>query len=688
MAGIPAFDAIKPEHVGPAVDTVLADAEKELTRLETLTAASSAKVLTWEDLLAPLDEMDYRIEWVWNTVGHLLAVKNSPELRAAYETSQPKIVGVGLKISQSLPIFRALKAIKNDAVQWAKLTEAQQRIITKKIQYTELAGVGLEGAAKDRFNAIEQELSKLSTTFSNNILDDTKAFAMVLTTKEDVRGLPDHALQLASQAFNQAKKSEDPASTPTTGLWKFSLDAPSYIPFLEFSERRDLREKMYRAYISRASQGTTDNTAHMHRIIALRAEKSRLLGFKNFASLSLSTKMAPGIEAVYKLLSELKDPSLKAGNKEMEALTSFARDKGCKDQLTDWDVPYWAERMKEDLFDFKEEDLIPFFPMPVVLDGLFALCRKIFGFTVKAADGQAPVWDQSVRYFTIHDDAGKEIAAFFLDPYSRPENKRGGAWMNVCLDRRETKSGLVHPIAYLICNGTPPVGNKPSLMSFDQVRTLFHEFGHGLQHMMTNVRFREAAGINNVEWDAVELPSQFMENWVFHGPTLQSLTSHVDSKAKLPQHYVDKLIAARTYRAGWASLRQLQFGFIDLELHDRFDPQGKETAFDVYQRVASTTGVRPPGAENKFLCSFSHIFAGGYAAGYFSYKWAEVLSADAFSAFEEAGLDNESALRETGHRFRDTVLALGGGKHPMEVFKAFRGREPSTKALLRHSGLI
>ena len=686
MTGIPAFDLVTADHVGPAVDTILAETDSEFARIEKL--ASNSGTLSWEELLVPLDEMDYKLERVWGPVGHLLAVKNSPEMRTAYEASQPKIVSAGLKISQSLPIFKALKALQADASKWNTLTEAQQRIISKRIQGTELSGVGLVGEPKKRFNEIEQELSKISTTFSNNVLDATKAFELVLTTKDEIVGLPDHVLELTSQAFNQSKKDATTASTPKTGPWKFTLDMPSYIPFMEFSVRRDLREKMYRAYVTRASSGVNDNTAHMHRILELRSEKAKILGFDNFASMSLSTKMAPGVDAVYKLLSELQEPSLKTGRKEMDGLTEFAKKKGCNDAIVDWDVPYWAERMKEEQFDFKEEELIPYFPMPVVLDGLFALCKKVFGITVRASDGEAPVWHKDVRFFTIKNAADADIAAFYLDPYSRPENKRGGAWMNVCVDRRELKNSVVNPIAHLICNGTPPVGKNPSLMSFDQVKTLFHEFGHGLQHMMTTVKFREAAGINNVEWDAVELPSQFMENWLFHAPTLISLTSHVDSGAKLPSHYVDKLIAARTYRAGWASLRQLQFGFIDLELHDKFNPKGKETAFDVHQRIAKKTGVLTPIPENKFLCSFSHIFAGGYAAGYFSYKWAEVLSADAYSAFEEAGLNDEKALKETGHRFRDTVLALGGGKHPMEVFKAFRGREPSTKALLRHSGLI
>lgn len=693
LDGIPAFDTISAQHVEPAVNQVLATTEKELSRLESLAASGAA--IGWTDFVLALDQLDYHIERAWRPLSHLLSVKNSPELRRAHEICQPKIVALGLRVAQSEPVYLALKSLTDDRTRWSRLDAAQQRIITKRVQAAELAGVALKGKAKDRFNEIEQELSRLATVFSNNVLDATKAFSLILTQPDEVKGLPQHALELASQSYNQSDegKKSGSKSTPQSGPWRITLDGPSYLPFLEFGARRDIREKLYRANISKAASGTTDNTQNLHTILRLRREKSRLLGFKTYAELSLSTKMAPNVAAVYKLLEDLREPSVKTAKKEMLDLAQFAKSRGCNDELTDWDIPYWAERKKEAEFEFKEEDLIPYFPLPVVLDGLFKICGRIFGITVKEAAGAAPLWHSDVKFYRVYNDKNQEIAAFYLDPYSRPENKRGGAWMDICLDRRVLKENngetkVINPIAHLICNGTPPVGSKPSLMSFDQARTLFHEFGHGLQHMLTQVEHREAAGVNNVEWDAVELPSQFMENWLFHADTLKSLTAHVDSGKPLPDHYVTKLLGTRTFRSGWASVRQLQFGFIDMYLHDAFDPDSTETAFAAYEKVVQRTGVLPPRPENKFLCSFSHIFAGGYAAGYYSYKWAEVLSADAFSAFEEAGLDNEAALQQTGYRFRDTVLALGGSVEPMAVFTKFRGREPSAAALLRHSGLI
>ncbi|MBN8526864.1 MAG: M3 family metallopeptidase [Planctomycetes bacterium] len=453
---------------------------------------------------------------------------------------------------------------------------------------------------------------------------------------------------------------------------------------MEHSRRRDLRERLYRGFVRRGADVPHDNGPVIERILALKREQARLLGFASWAEVSLSQKMAGSVAAVDRLLDELHAAALPKARAEHAELTAYARQKSgdAALELQPWDVGFWAERLREERYAYTDEELRPYFALPRVLDGLFALCGRIFGIRVEAADGTAPVWNPDVRFFRVLDASdGRQLAAFYLDPYSRPADKRGGAWMDNALDRK----GERVPVAYLVCNQTPPVGDAPSLMTFREVETLFHEFGHGLQHMLTTVPRMEAAGINNVEWDAVELPSQFMENWCLHRPTLAQLARHWQSGEPLPEHLADRLRQAKTYRAGSATLRQIYFARTDLELHARFD--GGCSPHDVQRRVAATHTVVAPLPEDRSLCAFSHIFAGGYSAGYYSYKWAEVLSADAFAAFEEAGLDDPAAVAATGRRFRDTVLALGGGRHPMEVFRAFRGRAPSTAALLRHSGL-
>ncbi|MEM9512561.1 MAG: M3 family metallopeptidase, partial [Cyanobacteria bacterium P01_E01_bin.48] len=456
-----------------------------------------------------------------------------------------------------------------------------------------------------------------------------------------------------------------------------------------YSTRRDLRERAYKAYISRASSGELNNAPLIDRILELRQEKSELLGFKTFAELSVASKMAPSVDAIFGLMEELRSASYDAAVADLEQLKTFATEQGAPESsdLKQWDISFWSERQREAKFAFSAEELRPYFPLPQVLDGLFSLVERIFGVKVLPADGEAPVWHPDVRYFQIADASGNPIAYFYLDPYSRPAEKRGGAWMDDCINRAKLAEGIRLPVAYLVCNQTPPVEDKPSLMTFGEVETLFHEFGHGLHHMLTRIDHPGAAGINNVEWDAVELPSQFMENWCYDRATLFGMGKHYETGETLPEHYYQKLLAARTYMSGTGMLRQLHFSAIDLELHHTYQPGSDETVQDVRARVARTTTVLPPLPEDAFLCSFGHIFAGGYSAGYYSYKWAEVLSADAFAAFEEAGLEDEAAIAATGQRFRETVLALGGSQDPMDIFKAFRGREPSTEALLRHSGL-
>ncbi|MFM6479863.1 MAG: M3 family metallopeptidase [Microcystis panniformis] len=671
--GLPAFDQIQPGLIVPGMTQLLQELARELTELEAEIAP------TWEKLVEPLTRIEERLSWSWGIIGHLMGVKNSPELRQAYETVQPQVVEFISRLSQSKPIYEAFLSLRQGE-SWTQLDEAQQRIVEASLRDAQLAGVGLLGEKKDRFNAIQLELAEITTKFSNNILDATKAFQLKLTTPEDIAGLPPSLLSLAAQTARG--QGETNASTET-GPWVITLDFPSYFPFMKYSDNRELREKLYKAYVSRADLGELDNNPLIDRILQLRQEQAHLLGYSTYAEVSLARKMANSVDEIEKLLDNLRQVSYEAAKQDLEALKTFAG----TDDLKHWDIAYWSEKQRQAKFNFSAEELRPYFPLPRVLEGIFSLAKRIFGVEIIAADGKAPIWHPEVRYFQINDEKGEKIAYFYLDAYSRPAEKRGGAWMDVCISRAKTGTEVRLPVAYLICNQTPPVDGNPSLMTFEEVTTLFHEFGHGLQHMLTTVDYSGAAGINNVEWDAVELPSQFMENWCYDRPTLMSMAKHYETGETLPEHYYQKLLLAKNYMSGSAMLRQLHLSLVDLELHHRYQPNGGETPKQVRQRLAATTTIIPPLPEDAFLCSFGHIFAGGYAAGYYSYKWAEVLSADAFAAFEEVGLDNEEAVKAIGRRFRDTVLAMGGSSHPMNVFKAFRGREPITEPLLRHSGL-
>ncbi|MEE2674845.1 MAG: M3 family metallopeptidase [Myxococcota bacterium] len=687
-AGLPAWHRIRAEHVEPAIREVLAELAERVDRLEE--ALGEGAEVRWEAVVEPLERLVDRLDRPWGAVLHLMGVRNSDALREAHRAVQGDVVSFGLRVGQSPTIFRALTALKESPA-WSKFESAQRRIVEDLLRRAEHAGVGLEGEARERFNAIQAELAQLSTEFTNHVLDATKAFSLTLREESEVEGLPESARQLAAQSAREAGETRASAEA---GPWRITLDAPSFRPFMEHARRRSLREQLYRAYVTRAGDGKLDNSPLIDKILCLRAEESRLLGYANFAELSLSSKMATGVAAVEQLLEQLRDASLGAAQRELDELSHFAREHpecSQSEELALWDVMFWAERLREDRYAYSEEELRPWFPLPVVLEGLFDLTQRLFGVSVEEADGKAPVWHEDVRFFSVRDAQGLEIARFYLDAYSRPGEKNGGAWMNECVGRSrllaEGQEACRLPVAHVVCNQAPPVDGKPSLMSFLEVQTLFHEFGHSLQHMLTTVDFGLAAGVANVEWDAVELASQFMENWCYQRDTVRRISSHVDTGEALPEALFEKLEAARTYRSGSDTLRQLYFAFTDLALHADFDPEGEETAFAVQRRISKRTTVMPPLPEDRFLCSFSHIFAGGYAAGYYSYKWAEVLSADAFAAFEEAGLDDAQALAETGLRYRDTVLALGGSEHPMQVFERFRGRPPSPEALLRHTGL-
>ncbi|MGF1521245.1 MAG: M3 family metallopeptidase [Leptolyngbyaceae cyanobacterium] len=675
--GLPPFEDIRTEHVVPGITELLQILTTDLEHLEASVQPN------WKELVEPLTRIEERLSWAWGIIGHLMGVKNSPELREAYEAVQPSLVQFANRLGQSKPLYKAFKQIRASD-QWQTLKPAQQRIVEAAIRDAELSGVGLDGEVKEQFNQLQQTLAELSTKFSNHVLDATKAFNLTLTTPEDIAGLPPSLLAQAAQA---AKAAGHEAATAEQGPWRITLDYPSYLPFLQHSRQRSLREQVYRAFITRAASGELDNQPIIEETLKLRQQMAAILGYDTYAELSIARKMAPSVEAVEQLMEELRAASYDAATQELKDLAAYAHAHGDTSDLKQWDVPFWAERIREERYGLSDEELRPYFPLPQVLEGLFALANRLFGVDIISADGQAPVWHPDVRYFRVANEAGDAIAHFYLDPYSRPTEKRGGAWMDNCINRGKFGNQVRLPVAYLTCNQAPPVDGKPSLMTFRDVETLFHEFGHGLQHMLTTVDFPEAAGINNVEWDAVELPSQFMENWCYHRDTLLKLARHYETGAPLPGDLFQKILAARNFMTGSAILRQVNFGWLDLELHHRYQPDGDETIWDVRDRLAAKTTVLNPLPEDAFLCAFGHIFAGGYAAGYYSYFWAEVLSADAFAAFEEAGLENDRAIAATGQRFRETVLALGGSRHPMEVFTTFRGREPSTQALLRHRGL-
>lgn len=690
---LPLFNDIKPKHMLPAIQADLTDMNTQLSSFEKVLEDPQNLGESWgkkrveydfEGVIERLEAIQFPLGYSWGVMGHLMGVKNSDELRKAHDELQPEVIKTMQKVGQSKALYKALTAIKSRKSVWSTLDEAQQRIVDSSLRAMVHSGVGLEGEAKEKFNALKLEQSELSTKFSNNVLDSTKAFKVTVTAAADLEGLPDSAKGLAAQ---QAVAAGHEGATAEVGPWVLTLDMPSYLPCMQHLKNRDLREKLYRAFVTRASSGEHDNAPLIKRILQIKKEVSSMLGYECFADMSLASKMAPNTQAVADLTEMLLAKAYPAAQRELEEVKAFAVAAGCNDELNLWDLTFWGERLREKQYEFEEEELRAFFPLPSVLNGLFELAERLFGVKIQAADGEAQVWNDSVMYFNIHDATTNEyIASFYLDPYSRPAEKRGGAWMDVCVGKSRVLNKK--PTAYLTCNGSPPVGDKPSLMTFREVETLFHEFGHGLQHMLTKVEYGDAAGINGVEWDAVELPSQFMENWCYDKPTLYSFAKHYETGEPLPEVLFEKVKAAKNFQAGLQTIRQLFFGSMDMHLHSQaYDPNGNKTIFDVQNELAAKFTVMPPLPEDRFLCAFGHIFAGGYSAGYFSYKWAEVMSADAFGAFEEVGLDDETAVKETGRRFRDTVLAMGGGKHPSDVYKAFRGREPRPEALLRHTGL-
>ena len=660
VAEYPDFPKMTPEAADAALPKLLADAQARIDALE------QSATPTWEGFVRALDDAQRPVFMAWGVVSHLQSVCNSEGWRKIEEKYQPEIVALSLRVGQSKRFYELAKQTPAE-------TPVRKRILEKMVRGAELSGVALEGTKQARFNEIQTELAKLSNDFENHVLDATKAFSLVLTKPVEVEGLP---AQLKAMMAGE--------NDPEKGPWKVTVEDAVYAPFMKHSRNRPVREALFRARCTRASAEPLDNTKLIDRLLALRKELAALLGFASYADLSLDSKSAPSVKAVYEMIDQLATASRPGAAKEDAALAAFAAANGFEGRLEPWDKAFWAERQREKLYSYSEEELSKYFDLPAVQRGLFGLAERLFGVTVESADGEATVWHPDVKFFRVRNAQGEVIAHFYFDPYSRPATKRGGACMNDFRSRDVRPDGrIVKPLALVCCNQALPDAQGRALMRFSEVETLFHEFGHALQHMLTTVDDVDAAGINLVEWDAVELASQFMENWCYDAKTVRSFARHADSGEPIPDALLDRVRAAKNYRAANASLRQLSFAKVDMALH--VDPPADPNAFKERVFAAYTPGCSVP--EDRFLNAFTHIFSGGYAAGYYSYKWSEVMSADAFGAFEEAGLDDETAVRAVGRKYRDTVLALGGGVDPMEVFRRFRGRAPTVDALIRQTGL-
>lgn len=665
---LPPYSAIRPEHVEPAIDTLLADNRAAMNALLAQPAAS----LDWATLVVGLDELGERLSRAWSPVRHLNSVCNSPELRAAYEACLPKLSAYWTEIGQNRDLFNAYKALA-DSPAATGFDVAQQTILKHALRDFHLSGIDLPEAEQQRFGAISMRLSELGSTFSNQVLDATQAWTRQITDEAQLAGLPDSAkAQMAQTA--QSKGLEG---------WLITLEFPSYYAVMTYADDRALRQEVYTAYSTRASDqgpnaGQFDNGPVMLEILDLRHELAALLGYASYAELSLATKMAESVEQVTSFLHDLAKRGKGFAERDLAELRAFAAEQGVTD-LSSWDLGYFSEKLRQSRYNLNQEELRAWFPIDKVLSGLFSIVQRLYGIEIRELQ-DFDSWHPDVRLFEIYEQ-GTPLGRFFFDLYARP-HKRGGAWMDGARDKRRTASGTLQtPVANLVCNFTPAVGEQPALLTHDEVTTLFHEFGHGLHHLLTRIEHAGASGINGVAWDAVELPSQFMENWCWEPEGLALISGHYQSGEPLPAEKLERMLAAKNFQSGMMLVRQLEFSLFDFELHARHG-DGR-TVLEVLERVRDKVSVMRPPAENRFPNSFSHIFAGGYAAGYYSYKWAEVLSADAFSRFEEEGVFNP----DTGKAFREAVLAKGGSQEPMVLFVEFRGREPSIDALLRHLGL-
>ena len=671
MTGLPPFASIKPEHIVPAVSQAIADCEAAIAEV-----LGNKAPFSWDNLVAPLEEIDDRLSRVWSPIGHMNAVVSSDELRQAHDACLPLLSEYQTKVGQNKALFLAYQSL-HDGAEFASLSSAQQKVISNALRDFKLSGIDLDEDKKERFGEITKRLSQLTSTFSNNVMDATLGWHKLVSNVSELNGLPESAIA-AAQATAISKNMDG---------YLFTLDFPSYLPVMMYCDNRELRHDIYQAFCTRASDqgpnaGQWDNSAIMEEIISLRHELAQLLGLANYAEKSLATKMAETPEQVISFLTDLADKSVMQAQQELAEIQSFAADEYQAQDLQAWDLTYYAEKLKQAKYAISDEELRPYFPEDRVVKGLFEVVKRLFGLTIIEELG-VDSWHQDVRFFEIFDNQGDLRGSFYLDLYAR-DHKRGGAWMNDCLSHRIKADGeLQKPVAYLTCNFNKPVGDKPALFTHNEVVTLFHEFGHGIHHMLTRVVPAAVSGINGVPWDAVELPSQFLENWCWQEQALAFISGHYETDIQLPQVMLDKLLAAKNFNSAMGMLRQLEFALFDFRMHQEYSAEEGDNIQTVLDSVRSKVAVLPAPDFNRFQHSFSHIFAGGYAAGYYSYKWAEVLSADAFSRFEEEGIFNA----ETGRDFMANILELGGSDAPMSLFVKFRGRKPTTDALLNHSGI-
>ncbi len=663
---LPQFSKIQPAHITPAIDSLIAEFRALIAQLAQLPTPPR-----WETFVRPLEDASDRLERAWNQVSHLNAVVNSPALRDAYNSNLAKITQFAAEMGQHPALFQGYLALQQSP-DFAQLSQARQQVINNAVRDFRLSGAELPPAQQQRFREIAERLAQLSSQFADNVLDATNDFALYIEDPAQLDGVPEDVLHGLQEA----------ASKDGQNGWKLSLQMPCYLPVMQYCTQRALREQLYRAAGARASEfgkPEWDNSALIKEILQLRQEKAQLLGYASYAELSLATKMADKPEQVLDFLHELARRAKPFAERDMQELREFAQAELGLTELAPWDVPFVSERLRQARYAFSEQELKRYFPEQVVLDGLFYLVEHLYELQIKPAATET--WHEDAHFYDIRNRDGSLVGQFYLDLYAR-DKKRGGAWMADAVCRRGMVNGVQTPVAFLTCNFSRPVGNLPALFTHDEVITLFHEFGHGLHHLLTQVDELMVSGINGVEWDAVELPSQFMENFCWEWELLQRMTRHIDSGATLPKDLYDKMLAGKNFQSGMQMVRQLEFALFDMLLHHKFDP-AKDDYMAMLARVRQEVAVIFPPAEHRFPNQFSHIFAGGYAAGYYSYKWAEVLSADAYSLLEEEGVLTGNA----GRRFREEVLAVGGSRPAMESFKAFRGREPQLEALLRHSGL-
>jgi oligopeptidase A len=671
---LPAFSKIKPEHVKPAVEQAISDCKKVIEQV-----LADNDVFTWQNLVMPIDDIDDVLSKLWSPVSHMNSVLSSDELRDAYESCLPILSEYGTFVGQHEDLYQAYLSVKSSS-EFSQLNTAQQKVITNALRDFKLSGIALNDENKKRYGEIATRLSELSSSFSNNVLDATHAFSVTIENKDELTGLPESALAAAQElAISKEKQG-----------FTFTLDIPSYLPVMMYCDNTDLREQLYTAFVTRASdQGPNandfNNSSIMNELLTLRHELANLLDFDNYAQHSLATKMANTTSEVMEFLENLAIKSQHQGQQDFKELSDFAASEFKQTNLQAWDLAYYSEKLKQSRYAISDEELRPYFPKDKVVSGLFAVVHKLFGLSITHRKG-VDAWHDDVNFYDIVDKAGKKRGSFYLDLYAR-EKKRGGAWMDVCVGRSEKSDGSIQlPVAYLTCNFNGPVGNNPALFTHNEVVTLFHEFGHGIHHMLSQINASSVACINGVPWDAVELPSQFLENWCWQPKALAFISGHFETGEPLPQAMLDKMLAAKNFQSAMQMLRQLEFSIFDFTMHESFDPKAVSNEQHIQQvldKVRTQYSVVKAPEFNRFQHGFSHIFGGGYSAGYYSYKWAEVLSADAFGLFEEQGIFNEAI----GQSFLTNILEKGGSEEPSVLFQKFRGRAPEIDALLRHCGI-